>query len=247
MDLPNRHSFEPARRLETPDPSSAPAHPIPLDPNSDSETPKITIVGDEYTYDGIRWHFWDRTVVSYAPPMPEDLSCLPTSLVDPHDSIHAAHANISGTMHNAQVEHTRSYPIRPASASRNAPESVSTGGGEQSAPDERPTPSSILWSRELERQIEQYAAQLQAATRPEDRKTIMEEIMCEGAPTPQAMRQYYRRTAARCIERERALDETWESEKGREGMLFGSELVRGRKKEERPDGDMGGGVGGDGS
>jgi hypothetical protein len=235
-----RDPLNPSPQLQTTDPSSAPAPPIPLDPKSDSDSdaPTTMIVGDEYTYDGISWHIWDRSAVSYAPPRPEDLPCPPTSLVDPHRSIRAARASIGGTRRNPQFENTRPYPIRPATAA-GASRTVSASAfvadscvDQPSAPaiaspasSGHTTSSSTLSSRDLQLQIEHYAAQLQAASRPEDQKAIIEEIMLDEAPTPQAVRVYYRRIAARYIERERMRDERWNSERGREGMLFGSELV----------------------
>jgi hypothetical protein len=250
MGPPSSHSLDPPRQLETTDPSSAPAPPTPLDPNSDSDPPRITIVGDEYTYDGMRWHIWDRTAVSYVPPRPEDLPCPPTSLLDPHGSTCAARAYIAETGRNAQVGHTWSYPISPATAAttwRAVSEYayVPGRGGIQpsascsAAP--RPTASFSLSSRDLDIQIEHYTTHLQAAARPDDQKAVIEQIMRDEVPTPQAVRQYYRRIAARCIEREREREERWNSERGREGMLFGSELVEGREREKRDEGGRGDG------
>jgi hypothetical protein len=246
MDPPSSHPFDPPRWHETTDPSSAPAPPTPLDPDTESDAPRITIVGDEYTYDGMRWHIWDRTAVSYARLRPEGLPCPPTSLVDPHGSTRAARANIAETRRNAQVEHALSYPISPAtaaSAGRAVSGCASVAGRAAVQPSAsgsaapRPTASFSLSPRDLEIKIEHYAGHLQAAARPEDHKAIIEEIMCDEAPTLQAVRQYYRRVAARCIEREmereRGREERWDRERAREGMLFGSELVGGGEREKR--------------
>jgi hypothetical protein len=253
MDPPSSQLFDPPKRLETTDPSSAPTPPIPLGPDSDSDPPRITIVGDEYTYDGMRWHSWDRTAVSYAPPQPEDLPYPPTSLVDPHGSIRAARAKIAGTERNAQVERTRSYPISLATAESAwkavsecayVPSSGSVRPSASGSASSCPTASLLLSSRDLEIQVEHYATHLQAATGPEGQKAVIEEVMRDEVPTQQAVRQYYRRIAARCIERERERDGRWNSQRGREGMLFGSEVVGDREREKRDEGggERGGGL-----
>ena len=84
---------------------------------------------------------------------------------------------------------------------------------------------------DLQLRIERYAAQLQAVAKPQDQKAVIEAIMRYETPTPQAVKQYYRSIAARIIDSERALEGTWDNERGRDGMLYGSELARGAGKE----------------
>lgn len=225
-----------------PDLPSAPAPLTPLDPRSDSDILKTTGTGHEYIPDGLRWHILDRKRFNYAPPRPEDLPCPPTSLVDPHCLSGASLTNGDATGHSPRIQRARSYSMGPVKSLRGISESASSDIMQPSAPSERPaTASSILSSRELERQIEQYGTQLQEAARSEDQKTILEEIMRNESPTPQAVKQYYWRIAASFIERERAQDRL-DGKRGREGMLFGSELVEGGGREERRDGDREGGI-----
>jgi hypothetical protein len=243
LDPPNQQASEPRLRFKMPDLPSAPAPLAPLDPRSDSDILKTTGTGHEYILDGVRWHTLDRKRFDYAPPRPEDLPCPPTSLVDPHCLSGAVPTNGKATGRSARVQRARAYPMGPVKALRGISESASSDIMQPSTPSERPaTASFILSSRELERQIEQYGTQLQEAARPEDQKTILEEIMRNEAPTPQAVKQHYRRIAASFIERERVRDGL-ESKRGREGMLFGSELVESRGREERR-GDDREGVGG---
>jgi hypothetical protein len=100
-----------------------------------------------------------------------------------------------------------------------------------SAPAGTATASSALSSRDLQLRIERYAAQLQAVAKPQDQKAVIEAIMRYETPTPQAVKQYYRSITARIIDSERALEGTWDNERGRDGMLYGSELARGAGKE----------------
>jgi hypothetical protein len=51
------------------------------------------------------------------------------------------------------------------------------------------------------------------------------------AITPHEVRQHYRRISARDLEQERAREERGHSERGRDGMLFGSELVEGQRRQ----------------
>jgi hypothetical protein len=85
--------------------------------------------------------------------------------------------------------------------------------------------SSILSSRELERQTQQHATRLQGIARPEEQTAIVEENMRTEAPTPQAVKQYYQRIAASLIGWEGVRDRLGDGKRGKEGMLFGSELV----------------------
>ena len=233
MGPPSRFASDPPPQFRTTDSSSAPDPPIPLDPHADSENPTITIAGNDCAYDGMHWHTWDRTIISYAPPRSEDLPCPPTSLIDPHDSIRAARANIAASERNPQAYQTRSCLVRPsvaASPSRTLSASASTpasGGVQPSAQASSfptssgtATASSAILSRDRELQIEHYAAQLQAVATLED----IEHIARSRAPTVQALRHYYRTTAADRVDWEKAREERWHSERGREGMLFGSEL-----------------------
>jgi hypothetical protein len=45
------------------------------------------------------------------------------------------------------------------------------------------------------------------------------------------MRQHYHRVTAREFELEIGCENRWHSERGRDGMLFGSELVEGRRRQ----------------
>ena len=220
MDSLKRYSFDQPPQLQMTDSSSASAPPIPLQVNAASEISPIMIVGDEYSYNGMRWYVWDRTALAQGSPLAQDLPHPSTSLVDPHGSIRAARANVAATRPNCGIDTTRLHHMRlvvAASDSKAISEAASnpTGGDVQALAPANPsshsrtpagttTASSALSSRDLQLQIERYAAQLQAVAKPEDQKAVIEDIARYEPPTPQAVRQYYRSIAARIIDSESA-------------------------------------------
>ena len=77
---------------------------------------------------------------------------------------------------------------------------------QQDAPQMTPTSAAaaaLVVARDRERQIEHCAAELQEAATPEGRRAVIEWIARKEAPTPLAVRRYYRVMAEEEIERER--------------------------------------------
>ena len=81
-----------------------------------------------------------------------------------------------------------------------------------------------LLSRGIRLQIGVYDARIQTIATYEDPRAVIELIVRNDALTPHAVRRHYRRISARDLEQERASEKRGHSERGRDGMLFGSEL-----------------------
>lgn len=236
--------------IQPADPASAPKPPELVGPDSDSDSDEstITTTGEKYTYNSMRWHTWYCEAVPYTCPRPEDLPMPPTSLVDPHGLICAARANVLPTKSSPLVDNTRCYHIRPAAAARSSGPiscrrpTLATSSLQPSASDNTSrcpsttlpgttVASPALLSRGIRFQIGVYAAGIQAVATPEDPRAVIEFIVRNGAITPHAVRRHYRRVSARDLEQERVCEERGHSERGRDGMLFGSELVEGRRRQ----------------
>lgn len=239
MDWPNRQLLASPWRLDPQAPSSPSAIPVPLDPDSDPDSPISIISDDHYIYDGVRWYVWDRNSIKYVPPSPKDLPSPPKSLVDPHTSIDDAGERVPSIEYAAQSEYNRSFPL----LSSTSPANMSGAGfgstpfhiGQEQAPPKSPTASCILSCRDVDRQIEYYAYGLQKAAKAEDQNVIMERLMCKEPATRHAVRLYYRKIAATRIRADRKQDEQLERERDSKGMVYGSELVRRQTREERGD------------
>jgi hypothetical protein len=233
------------------DPTSALNYPELVGPDSDSDSdePAITVASDDHTNDGMRWHFWDRKGHSYTCPRPKYLPMPPTSLVDPHGLIGAARANPATPRLGPQVQNTRCYRIRPTAAAARCSGPISCLRSTLAASPLQPsasdntsccplttlpgttTASPTLLSREIRLQAEVYAAQIRIVATPEDPRAAIEYIARYEAPTPPAMRQHYRRVTVREFELERGRENRWHNDRSRDGMLFGSELVEGRRRQ----------------
>ena len=229
------------------DPTPAPNNfELGSDSDSDSDEPATTITSDEYTDDDTHWHFWGRQAHSYTCPRPKGLPMPPTSLVDHHGLIDAARTNPTTTTKlGPRVQSTRCYRIRPAATTTGSSGPISclkstlaAGPLQPSASDntscctlttllDTTTASPPLLSRDIRLQAGVYAARIRIIATPEDPRVVIEHIAHCEAPTPPVVRQHYRRVTARESEVERECENRWHSERGRDGMLFGSELIGG--------------------
>jgi hypothetical protein len=239
--------------IQPADPTSTPNHPELVGSNSDSDSdfdePAITITSDEHTDDGMRWHFWGRKAHSYTCPRRKDLPMPLTSLVDPHDLSDAARADPTTTKLDPQVQSTRRYHIRPAAATTRSSGPISclrptlaTSPLQPSASDNTScctlttllgttTASPPLLPRDIRLQAGVYTARIRIIATPENPRAVIEYIARYEALTPPMMRQHYHRVTAREFEQEIGCENRWHSERGRDGMLFGSELVEGRRRQ----------------
>jgi len=237
--------------IQPADPASAPNPPELVGPDSDSDSDfdsdsdesTITITGEKYTYNGMRWHTRYRETISYTCPRPEALPMPPTS---PHGLVRTARANVLPTKSSPLIGNTRCYRIRPvATVARSSgpiscPRStLATGSLQPSASDNTSRcpsttlpgttiASPTLSSRGIRLQIGVYAARIQSIVMHEDPRA---DIVRNDALTPHAVRRHYRKISARDLEQERACEERGHSERSRDGMLFGSELVEWERRQ----------------
>jgi hypothetical protein len=91
------------------------------------------------------------------------------------------------------------------------------------------TASPALIFRGIHLQIGIDAARIQSIAPPEDPRAVIEFILRNDAITPHAVRRHHRRVSARDLEQERAGEDRGHRARGRDGMLFGSELVEGQR------------------
>ena len=91
--------------------------------------------------------------------------------------------------------------------------------------------SPTLLSRGIRLQIGVYAARIHTIATHEDPRAAIDFIVRNDALTPHAVRRHYRRISARDLELERACEERGHSERGRDGMLFGSELAEWERRQ----------------
>ena len=237
--------------IQPADPASAPNPPglVGPDSDSDSDEPTTTITGEKYIYNGIRWCTWYLETASYTCPRPEALPMPPTSLVDPHGLIRAARANVLPTKSSPLVGNSRCYRIRPTATEARSSGPISCPRSTLAASSLQPSASDntshcfstilpdttiaspTLLSRGIRLQVVVYATRIQTIVTHEDPRAVVEFIVHNDVLAPHTVRRHCRRISVRNLEQDRACEERGISERGRDGMLFGSELAEGRRRQ----------------